>query len=246
MVAARPHPKLAGLLACLIGLWKPRGQPIIQPNVPPNDLYSWIQIFPKSQASELDDKDETCFQLSEVAIMALTNYASLYGGEYSRSALSPMAINALSFGLLRLAEEDHILNQDRSSNLPVETQNSKSNCDDSVSNRSPQFKRRRMRLLLKIIRRLIFSDLICRAQLKSTAMKNREISNKSNLITTMKYLLILTQRSADTCTCKLLSEIIELLAPTKRKTLSTDRTHNRNSSVSSKQTSARFGSTIVA
>ncbi|CAH8551040.1 unnamed protein product [Heterobilharzia americana] len=224
LIAARPHPKLAGLLARLIGLWRPHQLPTIQPNVCESDLRDWVQLITTSIQHQNCD-DEVCFQLSEASITALTNYASLYGGEYSRSALVPSSTNSLSLGLLRLAEEDQLLQM---KHLSKETL--KSSCDSFNSKRSTHC-RRRMRLLLRILRRLVFSDPVCRARLGSST---NSVKCSTILFTTLRYLLIITQRSADASTSKLLREIIDLLSPTirpnhERNAVSGDRNHNNRS-----------------
>ncbi|VDQ03145.1 unnamed protein product [Trichobilharzia regenti] len=246
LIAARPHPKLAGLLARLIGLWRPHRLPTIQPNVCEADLHDWKKLITTS-IQEQNCEDQVCFQLCEASITALTNYASLYGGEYSRSALVPSSTDSLSLGLLRLAEEDQLLHQMKHHHVSKETLK---NSSDSFNSKRSTHCRRRMRLLLRIIRRLVFSDPVCRARL-GTPTNSTKFS--ANLFTTLRFLLIITQRSADASTSKLLREIIDLLSPTlrpnhERNAISTDRNHhnNRSTPVQAESSSNRIISKAAA
>ncbi|CAH8856804.1 unnamed protein product [Trichobilharzia szidati] len=244
LIAARPHPKLAGLLARLIGLWRPHRLPTIQPNVCEADLHDWKKLITTS-IQEQNYEDQICFQLCEASITALTNYASLYGGEYSRSALVPSSTDSLSLGLLRLAEEDQLL-QMKQHHVSKETLK---NSSDSFNSKRSTHCRRRMRLLLRIIRRLVFSDPVCRARLGSPTSSTKF---STNLFTTLRFLLIITQRSADASTSKLLREIIDLLSPTlrpnhERNAISTDRNpHNRSTPVQAESSSNRIISKAAA
>ncbi|CAH8575350.1 unnamed protein product [Schistosoma bovis] len=243
LIAARPHPKLAGLLARLIGLWRPHQLPTIQPNVCESDLHNWTHLISAS-IQEQNYEDGICFRLCEASITALTNYASLYGGEYSRSALVPSSTDPLSLGLLRLAEEDQLLQI----KYHVSKETLKNSYDSFNSKRST-YCRRRMRLLLRIIRRLVFSDPVCRSRFDS-AMNS--IKCNANLFTTLKYLLVITQRSADASTSKLLKEIIDLLSPKvnpnhNRNAISSDRSyHSRSKTVQPESSSNRIISKAVA
>ncbi|KAK4470507.1 hypothetical protein MN116_006054 [Schistosoma mekongi] len=243
LIAARPHPKLAGLLARLIGLWRPHQLPTIQPNVCESDLHNWTHLISIS-IHEQNYEDEICFRLCEASVTALTNYASLYGGEYSRSALIPSSTDPLSLGLLRLAEEDQLLQVKY--HISKETLK---NSYDSFNSKRTTYCRRRMRLLLRIIRRLIFSDPICRSRLDSSM---NSIKCNTNLFTTLKYLLIITQRSADASTSKLLKEIIDLLSPTvhsnhNRNPVNNSKSHhNRSKTVQPESSSNRIISKAVA
>ncbi|XP_018652026.1 protein kinase [Schistosoma mansoni] len=243
LIAARPHPKLAGLLARLIGLWRPHQLPTIQPNVCESDLHNWTHLISAS-IQEQNYEDGICFRLCEASITALTNYASLYGGEYSRSALIPSSTDPLSLGLLRLAEEDQLLQI----KYHVSKETLKNSYDSFNSKRST-YCRRRMRLLLRIIRRLVFSDPVCRSRLDSTA---NSMKCNSNLFTTLKYLLVITQRSADASTSKLLKEITDLLSPKlhsnhNRNAISSDRSyHSRSGTVQPESSSNRIISKAVA
>ncbi|VDP33038.1 unnamed protein product [Schistosoma margrebowiei] len=243
LIAARPHPKLAGLLARLIGLWRPHQLPTIQPNVCESDLHNWTHLISAS-IQEQNYGDGICFRLCEASITALTNYASLYGGEYSRSALVPSSTDPLSLGLLRLAEEDQLLQIKY--HLSKETLK---NSYDSFNSKRSTYCRRRMRLLLRIIRRLVFSDPVCRSRFDSTV---NSIKCNANLFTTLKYLLVITQRSADASTSKLLKEIIDLLSPKvnpnhNRNAISSDRSyHSRSKTVQPESSSNRIISKAVA
>ncbi|KAH8871747.1 Serine/threonine-protein kinase ULK4 [Schistosoma japonicum] len=243
LIAARPHPKLAGLLARLIGLWRPHQLPTIQPNVSESDLHNWTHLISIS-IHEQNYEDEICFRLCEASVTALTNYASLYGGEYSRSALIPSSTDPLSLGLLRLAEEDQLLQVKY--HISKETLK---NSYDSFNSKRTTYCRRRMRLLLRIIRRLIFSDPVCRSRFDSSL---NPVKCNTNLFTTLKYLLIITQRSADASTSKLLKEIIDLLSPTvhsnhNRNSVNNAKSHhNRSKTVQPESSSNRIISKAVA
>ncbi|OON16479.1 hypothetical protein X801_07708, partial [Opisthorchis viverrini] len=181
LAASRPPPALAGLLARLIGLWRPRPQP----------------EGDNSEACAVENSmdEDACFQLCEAAITSLTNFASLYGGEHSRSALTPSAAASLSLCLLRLADEDRRIQEERTT---------------TGSTYSPP--RRRMRLLLRIIRRLVSSDPVCSSRLAAEALE----TGTTNLYTTLVFLLHRTQRYADASTAKLLREIVNFVSPKTR------------------------------
>nr|AAW26976.1 SJCHGC07490 protein [Schistosoma japonicum] len=106
-----------------------------------------------------------------------------------------------------------------------------------------------MRLLLRIIRRLIFSDPVCRSRFDSSL---NPVKCNTNLFTTLKYLLIITQRSADASTSKLLKEIIDLLSPTvhsnhNRNSVNNAKSHhNRSKTVQPESSSNRIISKAVA
>ncbi|CAH8592523.1 unnamed protein product [Schistosoma rodhaini] len=174
LIAARPHPKLAGLLARLIGLWRPHQLPTIQPNVCESDLHNWTHLISAS-IQEQNYEDGICFRLCEASITALTNYASLYGGEYSRSALIPSSTDPLSLGLLRLAEEDQLLQI----KYHVSKETLKNSYDSFNSKRSTYCRR-------------LFSDPVCRSRLDSTANSMKFITQRSADASTSKLLKEIT------------------------------------------------------
>ncbi|KAF8569836.1 hypothetical protein P879_01164 [Paragonimus westermani] len=246
LIASRPPPALAGLLARLIGLWRPRavseGDSLCTPQTSMTENH--VQ-------SEILIEDEINLQLCEASITALTNFASLYGGEYSRSALTPSAAASISLGLLRLAEEDRKSQEERCasscSNRSMRLPNSSTDDRALDSNKKVYQARRRMRLLLRIIRRLISSDTVCRSRLAAEALER----GVTNLYTTLHFLLQKTQRNADASTAKLLREIIDYVSPADRFELNSNTVNSLGPSRSdhAKATNAstsRLGSTAVA
>ncbi|TPP67489.1 Serine/threonine-protein kinase ULK4 [Fasciola gigantica] len=211
LVASRPPPSLAGLLARLVGLWRPKCVDGSSTDTPERmNSYSADRVI----------EEEICFQLCEAAITGLTNFASLYGGEYSRSALTPSAAASLSLGLLRLAEEEQKLQHDRcptssgpASFVKVSNPSGKTSWTESPGLKQSAQSRRRLRLLLRIIKRLVFSDPFCRSQLAAEATED---GGTSNLYTTLLFLGEQTQRNADASTTKLVREIIDFVKPAQR------------------------------
>ncbi|CAL8095512.1 unnamed protein product [Calicophoron daubneyi] len=246
LIAARPPPTLAGFLARLIGLWRPR--------IPGQSAFSNARsnLVNNVSTSERIAEDEVCFQLCDAAITGLTNFASLYGGEYSRSALEPAAAASLSLGLLRLAEEDQKAQQQlqdhgTSSFSPNSTKARHSGPqEDGVPNKQGAVQcRRRLRLLLRIIRRLVFSDHVCRTRLGIEATERGVI----NLYTTLNLLSKKVQRNADASTLKLLREIIDFVSPASRFNRDPsrpDHSRTRGTSRESSTSANRIGSTAAA
>ncbi|KAG5452429.1 hypothetical protein CSKR_107129 [Clonorchis sinensis] len=216
LAASRPPPALAGLLARLIGLWRPRP--------PPEGDSS------EACAAETSMDEDACFQLCEAAITSLTNFASLYGGEHSRSALTPSAAASLSLCLLRLAGEDRRLQEERTSTCSTYSPRAPSTPD---TNRSTPQARRRMRLLLRIIRRLVSSDPVCSSRLAAEALE----TGTTNLYTTLVFLLHRTQRYADATTAKLLREIINFVSSKTRVGAETNGMANARSEAASHKSS---------
>ncbi|KAF5403153.1 Serine/threonine-protein kinase ULK4 [Paragonimus heterotremus] len=246
LIASRPPPALAGLLARLIGLWRPTAV-----SGDGSLCTSQTSITENHVQSEILIEDEINLQLCEASITALTNFASLYGGEYSRSALTPSAAASISLGLLRLAEEDRKSQEERcaSSCSSRSTRLPNSSTDNRTidSNKKVYQARRRMRLLLRIIRRLISSDTVCRSRLAAEALEQ----GVTNLYTTLHFLLQKTQRNADASTAKLLREIIDYVSPADRLELNSNTVNNLGPTRSghNKATNAstsRLGSTAVA
>lgn len=212
LVASRPPPSLAGLLARLVGLWRPTCINNSSATTPERTV---------SCSAGRVIEEEICFQLFEAAITGLTNFASLYGGEYSRSALTPSAAASLSLGLLRLAEEEQKFQHERRPTSPGQggfgkmgNQNLKTSCKESPGLKQATQSRRRLRLLLRIIKRLVFSDPFCRSQLATEATESG--AGTSNLYTTLLFLSEQTQRNADASTTKLVREIIDFVKPAQR------------------------------
>lgn len=200
LFASRPPPTLAGLLARLIGLWKP----VFKVQAESTDS-ARTTVYGGSSV-----EDDTCSQLCDAALTGLTNFASLFAGEYSRSAMTPSSAASLSLGLLRLHEEDQrLLRRSRSpicSNWPAERSSLHPLGRPLTDGMKPLVQaRRRIRLLLRVIRRLVFSDPVCRSRLANEATE----TGVANLYTTLHFLLQKTQCGPDALSAKLIREILD-------------------------------------
>ncbi|KAL7061756.1 hypothetical protein AAHC03_0817 [Spirometra sp. Aus1] len=196
LVAARPPPHLPGILASFLEA----STETVGISNGSEAMGSDSDQRP-SEDEWSEERDETiAMRLVEASTTALASLASLYGGEYCRTALSAAGLRGFAVALIHLSSERK---------QPSATQPLSANGRPKSDNRGHQVsvvgasRRRRARLLLRILRRLADSDEWCARRLTSLAAKHLQVA--------ISHLRIDAQVLEDSATVRLAGVILEKL-----------------------------------
>lgn len=196
LVAARPPAHLPGILASFLEA----STETVGVSTDSEAMGSDSDQRPSEDEWSEECDDTIAMRLVEASTTALASLASLYGGEYCRTALSAAGLRGFAVALLNLSSEQK---------RPSTTQPSSANGRPKLNNRGHSVtvaggsRRRRARLMLRILRRLADSDEWCARRLTSLAAKHLQIA--------ISHLRIDAQTLEDSATVRLAGVILEKL-----------------------------------